>query len=176
VLTVNHNEEYTWDAFRPRLLTAVDALYQTYPTDIAPLQPVQVLLRYINAIPLTDQRLSVTEFLARFLHTRVDVDGMLFREGHVANEPTEFNLTLAFPARVLRATATLSFALGVRKGEQSLIWQLFVRSDKDNAPQEPDQFEPWLRAAHDDIIEPWFFTLCRGELLERFQVDADDNS
>jgi uncharacterized protein (TIGR04255 family) len=174
ILTVNHTEGYTWDSFRPRLLKGVKALFESYPTDLAPLTITQVLLRYINTIPF-DPSLSVTDFLARFLHTRIEVEPMLFRGGHATNQPTELNLTLAFPTTDPRATATLSFALGKKGIEPSIIWQLIVRSDGNDVPKSIDQFEPWLRAAHDTIIEPWFFALCRGDLLKEFEGNANEH-
>ena len=54
VLSVNETQEYSWDRFRPRLTRAISALFESYPTDIHQLRVTQVLLRYLDAVPIAD--------------------------------------------------------------------------------------------------------------------------
>jgi uncharacterized protein (TIGR04255 family) len=51
IVTVNETAAYSWATFKPRILSAVGALFESYPTEIAPCVPNEVMLRYLNAIP-----------------------------------------------------------------------------------------------------------------------------
>src|SRR3972149_3965752 len=54
IVTVNETTGYSWATFKPRLLSAISALFESYPNEIAPCVPSEVMLRYINAIPLPE--------------------------------------------------------------------------------------------------------------------------
>jgi uncharacterized protein (TIGR04255 family) len=169
IMTVNETENYSWDTFRPRLSTATKSLFDSYPTEVAPFVPRQVLLRYLNAIPFnqTTDKITLLRFLRDYLHTGVEIDQSLFDDGEAAQSPVELNLNLTFPLPRV-GLITLVLASGIKEGRPAVIWELNVRSRKGEAPAGLSELDSWIVAAHEKL-EAWFFTLCKGALLERFE-------
>ena len=167
VLSVNETEGYTWDGFQPRLIQAVKALFDSYPTDIHPLNVTQVLLRYINAIPF-DGKTLLLQFLRECLHTTVELDHRLFQDLQSADSPTRLNLSLLFELSELPGAVAISFALGMRNDKPSVIWDTQVLARGDDLPKSPEDYDYWLTKAH-DIAGQWFRTLSRGQLYESFR-------
>lgn len=176
-MTVNETAAYSWATFRPRILSAVSALFESYPTEIAPCVPNEVMLRYLNAIPApATGDASLLGFLRESLHTTVSVESGLFPSAEVAENPLGFNLNLVYKLEKPLGAITLALAIGQKDNVPSLIWELNVRSKGVHAPREQPQFESWIVDAH-QIIENWFFTLCDGKLLDHFKGrDVNKNS
>lgn len=168
ILTVNDTAGYTWTNFRPRLLGAIEALFKSYPGDIAAFKPVGVRLRYIDAIPYKPKEMDPVQFLSELLHMQISVEPLLFEDPTNPDAPVRANLNLTFPLKEPVGEGILGFATGARDGRPSIVLETVVRSDGDDVPKEADDFETWLSQAH-GIVDKWFFTLCRGKLLESFE-------
>lgn len=166
ILTVNDTEGYTWDSFRPRLLSAFDAIREAYPSEVHPFSPIDIQLRYINAIPLPEENPDPTVFLQDLLHTGVKVDPLL------GEMPREVRLDLAFALTQPTATGMLTFATGRHKEKPSIILQLTIGAKDKDTPSNRDSFSAWVDQAH-TVIDRWFFTLCRGALLNTFEGSND---
>lgn len=176
ILTVNETTGYTWSTFRPRLLCAIDAMFEAYPSNIAPFEPLGVQLRYLDAFPYAPREQSLLDFLARDLHTSITVDPLLFDDGAGANCPKNINLNMTFPLSKPRGTGTLGFATGLRDNEPVIVMETIIASDSDHVPQRKGEFETWLSEAHELAVDKWFFTLIRGRLLDSFEPrDAHNN-
>jgi uncharacterized protein (TIGR04255 family) len=177
IVTVNETTAYSWETFKPRILSAIAALLDSYPREIAPCVPNEVMLRYLNATPVpTQAEGSLLGFLKESLHTTVSLEPTLFPSSKVAESPLGFNLNVVYPLEKPLGVITLTLALGKSHDVPSLIWELSVRSKGPHAPQERNQFETWTVDAH-EMIENWFFLLCRGNLLDRFKGrDVNKNS
>lgn len=174
ILTVNETQGYTWDGFLPRLLTAVAAIFESYPSDITPFQPIGVQLRYINALPFDPESDDLIQFLSQRLHTSVTVKPHLFDDPNKPDSPTHLNLNLTFPLKSPPGVGILGFATGLREHKPSIIMEITIRSGGDDVPKRKPDFEDWLTAAH-TVVDKWFFTLCRGELLASFE-SSDGNA
>lgn len=169
ILTVNDTVGYKWESFKPRLTSAVQALFESYPNEIAPLTPTAAELKYINAVPvnLADTN-GILSFLQQSLHTTLQIDPRLFDDSQSATKPLELNLTLTYPLTKPQGVGILLFATGMKGQQPSLIWQIIVRSTSDKAPQKASDFDSWLVDAH-AVVKRWFGTLCRGPLLKTFE-------
>lgn len=169
ILTVNDTAGYKWETFKPRLTSAVQALYESYPNEIAPLAPIGAELKYINAVPFNaTETAGVVGFLEQSLHTKLQVDPLLFDDSQAAAKPLELNLTLTYPLTRPQGVGILLFATGMKGQQPSIIWQIIVRSTTDKAPQKTADFDAWLDDAH-SVVKRWFATLCRGPLLSTFE-------
>lgn len=116
ILSVNEAEGYTWDRYRPMLKIAVQAFLGSYPRKQFPLVLEQVMLRYINVIPLNrmKEEESIIRFLKEQLHTTVAVDTRLFDNPELADYPTSLNVQMTYPLNNLPGAGTLSFATGMK--------------------------------------------------------------
>jgi uncharacterized protein (TIGR04255 family) len=169
IVTVNETGGYDWKTFQPRLVRAIAALFESYPTDVAPFAPEMVQLRYIDAIPYEPSKMTPTQFLKDLLHTNITVDPQLFDDAQTAGQATEINLTLTFPLTQPTGVGILAFATGLKEGQPSIILQITIRSEGLGVPKQPAGYEAWLQDAH-NVVGKWFFTLCRGSLLESFET------
>ncbi|MBS1789435.1 MAG: TIGR04255 family protein [Acidobacteria bacterium] len=167
VLSVNETQGYTWDGFRPRLTRAINALFESYPTDIHQLKVTQVLLRYLDAIPLAEG-IPLLQFLKESLHTTVEVDARLFQDSHAASSPDGLLLNLVFRLPELPGAIALSFGIGKRENQPSIIWDTKVLAQAEDVPKTIEEYEAWLIAAH-DLAGRWFRTLSSGKLYESFR-------
>jgi uncharacterized protein (TIGR04255 family) len=168
-LTVNQTSAgYSWSEFRKELVYAAAALHQCYPKTIALLKPTIVLFRYVNTIPFDYKRESITDFLSTHLHTIIQLDQNLFEDPADAGKADSLILRLSLPVRTPRGVLTLSFATGLKDQEPVVVWELILQTEGEHAPQNISAFEVWIDAAH-AALERWFFTLCRGKLLELFE-------
>lgn len=170
VLSVNETEGYTWDGFRPRVIQALKALFDSYPTDIHQLQITQVLLRYLDAIPF-DREKPLLQFLREFLHTTVELDPCLFQKPQDATSPSGLNLSLLFKLPELPGEVATTFNLGMRNEKPSVIWDTQILARGSDIPKMQEDYESWLERAH-DFAGRWFRTLSRGPLYESFRSKA----
>lgn len=167
ILSVNDTEGYTWDDFKPRLIKAITALYESYPTDIHKLTVTQVMFRYIDAIPYNGS-VPILQFLRESMHTDIHVDPRLFDEEALADSPIGLQLSLAYALPDLPGDVIISLSLGARNGKPCIIWDTQVRAQGDNVPKGLKAYEPWLEAAH-TVSGKWFRTLSRGKLYDSFR-------
>jgi len=167
ILTVNETTGYTWDTFLPRLLSAIKAVFQAYPTDIAPFEPAGVQLRYLDAIEL-DQNNDIIRFLREHLHTDVVVEPLLFEGPHNPGKPSRLTLNFTLPLQDPPGAGILGFATASRDNKPIILMETTIRSDDADVPGQEHEFERWLNSAH-DVAGNWFFTLIRGNLLSNFE-------
>lgn len=168
ILTVNDTNGYTWDSFRPKVLDALDAIFNAYPADIHPFKPSSLRLRYIDAIDFSQETTDPINFLEEYLHTRVVVEPLLFDNPGEASSVQQLRLSLTFPLTKPKGVGVLGFANSARHGKPSIIMEIVIRSEDDNVPSSRKDFPAWVNDAH-AVVDKWFFTLCRGQLLERFE-------
>jgi uncharacterized protein (TIGR04255 family) len=168
VLTVNQTTDYSWKDFRERVVHAVTSLYECYPRTIALLKPALIVFRYVNTIPFDYRRESITDFLESQLHTIVRLDSNLSADAKDTSTPNSLALRLSLPVHKPEALATVSFGSGMRDQSPVVIWELMLQSEGEYAPQQPAVLESWIDDAH-SLLEKWFFTLCRGKLLNQFE-------
>ena len=173
-MTINDTEGYTWQDFRPRVSSAIRALFDSYPTEITQLRPIRADLTYINAVPFDPTQESMTHFLRDRLHISVGVEPMLFENQERANNPIELNMNMAFPLEKPPGFGILRISNGKKNEAPALVWQIVVRSTDDQVPNTPQSLDTWLEAAH-EVAETWFFTLIRGELLKTFEAAHGNN-
>ena len=169
IMAVNDTENYTWRRFEPRVQTAIEALFEAYPSSLSELTPVGVQLTYINAILFDPLQQSMIHFLRDNLHVSIDVEPELFENQEVAQNPLKLNLNIEFPLAKPKGMGILRFSTGKKHQNPALVWQIVIHSDKDSTPKDKDGLGIWLKDAH-DVAEKWFFTLIRGKLRETFEV------
>lgn len=172
ILSVNDTEGYRWSGFQPRVMGAVGAVFAAYPVNIAPLKPIRLELRYIDAVPFEHTSQDALQFLRDRLHTGIVLDSKVFDEGATGARPVGVNLTLVFPLSCPKGTGTITLATGKRREEEAIIWNTIVRSEGDDVPQEPAEIGAWLTAAR-DVVSRWFFGLARGPLMSEFDEVSD---
>lgn len=168
ILTANETAGYSWATFKPRLKEAIAALFDSYPRDLHGFRPNQVVLRYMNAIPLNPLETPLLPFLRAKLHTEISLDPILGETVLSLEQPLGLTLNLSVPMRVPVGVCGLSFSTGRAGDKPALIWQIDAQARDGDVPADQASFETWLESAH-AVIEKWFFTLSRGELLESFK-------
>jgi uncharacterized protein (TIGR04255 family) len=176
ILTVNETDGYVWESFRPRLIDSIEALYGSYPTEIAALNASQVMLKYMDAVRFDPAKSPVPllRFLCESLHVAVDVEPLLFSRPEEAQSPEALNLTLTYGLDKPKGTVILRIGNGLKKGNRVVLWETAVVSKGADVPKDIDEFGAWLDTAH-DVSDKWFFTLARGSLLQDFDRRPDAN-
>jgi uncharacterized protein (TIGR04255 family) len=157
------------------LRQAVEALLDSYPQKIAPLNFSQATLRYVDAVPLNTlgDGIGVLEFLKDHLHTSVSIDPLLFDDPEIAKAPDGLNVRFNFPLQKPHGVGVLSFTTGMKENIPSIIWENMVICREQHVPSTLEGFDAWFEEAH-TITDRWFFTLCRGKLLTSFGGQNDD--
>jgi len=176
-LNSERDEGYLWESFRPRLIDAIKALYHAYPTEIAKLKPIQVTLKYVDAVAFepAESQVPLLRFLRESLHVGVEVEPLLFTRSEEAQSPNGLSLTLTYGLDKPRGAVILRIGNGTRSGSTAAIWETTVISKGADVPNEVERFGTWLNDAH-EVSDRWFFTLVRGKLLESFETKPDANS
>ena len=176
IVTVNETEGYKWQEFRARIMRAVEAVFDSYPSDIADLKPIRAELRYIDALPFDPEEDDVLEYLEESLHTKISVDPNLFDDSEKSTKPVGFHISLTFPLSQPKGVGSFSFSRGTRSEQPAIIWSTMVRSLGQDTPGRPEDVQEWLNAAH-EITDKWFFVLARGPLMSIFEGnDAQHDS
>jgi len=175
ILTVNETAGYLWESFRPRLISAFKALFDSYPTEIAPLRLNQIILRYIDSVPFNPEtsQVPILTFLRDSLHTTVAIDHRLFSDDpNEAESPLAFNVSLTYRTKTPKGVVMLTQGNGINVDVPSIIWETKVMSSGEDVPNGLQAFETWLDDAH-VVSDNWFFTLIRGRLLKIFEEDPN---
>lgn len=175
VFTLNFTSPYEWEDFKDTAQFVLPQLVDAYAgagieqTGQAP-RVTSVLLRYINAVDFDWGQNNALEFMREKLHTAFSLPTQMLKPEVVAGPPASINLQVGHPLQKPRGQGIVRFATGQRGQTRSLIWELIVQALGEDAPQlvEMNEFVAWVTAAHDNVIEPWFFELVEGELHSQF--------
>jgi len=167
IMTVNETAGYRWNVFRERIEGALQALFDSFPRELSPFEPLQTELRYVNMIQYDIANGRLTDFLATHLHTRVILDEKLFDGPHQAEKETALDLSIGSRLTKPRGIGLLSFATGESDKKTGILWQIIVRSHPSHTPKTYEEITQWTRDAH-DVVDRWFFTLARGSLMDTF--------
>jgi len=166
VFTVNSTADYKWTDFRPRVLTAIENLYDAHPK-VGELKITNLILRYIDAVDYDYTKENVFEFLRDKLKLNISLPGNLFQVTGVANKPNSFTWQTAFKCENPCGLINIRFATGQKSNAPAVVWDTTVESTVDDLPKMPQALAGWLDAAH-DISDDWFFKMIEGELERRF--------
>lgn len=168
ILTTNQTDAYSWDTFKPEVRSSIASLFASYPNDLHPLATTQVVLRYINAIPLDSKSTPVLRFLKEELHTEISVTPRVAETVHDLTQPWGMNLNLTLPMKAPAGVCGLTFSTGQAWGRPALVWQLEAQARGGDVPQDEPSLSQWLEDAH-AVVEKWFFALSEGKLLDSFR-------
>jgi len=166
ILTFNETQKYSWPNFKEQLESTVTNLYDSYPVGIAEFSPIQLSLKYINAIPLDEENKNLLDLISSDLHTEIQLDESLFGE-NIQKSPTRLSLDLAFPLDDPKGKISLTIASGKMNKKSALIFQFEVTTDPEGVPGSKEEIFIWIEKAH-KIIENWFFSLIRGKLHDSY--------
>lgn len=165
VMSVNETQRYTWQTFRDTCMYALDALFSKAARK-APLRPVEVYLRYINAFDSEWMGTDIASFLSSELGVELRLRPELRTRLGLDGVPTELNWILQHGTAKPPATFQQQFATGVSSGRHALIWDMQVRAASPRVPANCAEFGPWLDDAH-DLIERCFFGAMSDDLRRR---------
>jgi uncharacterized protein (TIGR04255 family) len=171
LLSVNETDGYLWDSFRPLLVDAFNALFKSYPTELVKLRVNQLELRYIDSVQFIPEqsKVAVLPFLLDSLHTRIDIDPILFADDPKrADSPSAVTISLTYPTSKPKGHVMLSMGNGLKGELPSIIWETKVTSVIEGTTIDLPGFEHWLDEAH-AVSDEWFFALVRGKLLDSFE-------
>lgn len=165
VFAANDTDGYSWSAFRPRVLEAVQILRNTYAGQ---LEPQSLLLRYINAVPFDAMQGDVLTYLRENLKVSLDYPQKLFSQQPVEQRPDSLAMQSTHQLTDPAGTITLKFATGEVSSAPQLLWEIQVQSAGDDVPDLEHDLEKWLDRAH-AVARAWFFTLIEGKLEMEFR-------
>jgi uncharacterized protein (TIGR04255 family) len=170
VATLNFTERYDWKSFSAAADHFTRSLFESYAVegDKPRLQLSSSLLRYINAVPLSQTGSDVLSFIKRSLHTEISLGSDVACSDVVSGPARAVDLLVNFPLKTPTGGGLIRIASGSRMSTPSLLWDLQVTSADDESPKSEAEVAVWLSQAH-DVVESWFFALVRGELLDQFQ-------
>ena len=163
---MNSTADYTWPDFRPRVVSAVNKLYDAHPK-AGDLKITNLVLRYIDAVDYDSAADDVFLFLRDKLKVTISLPDGLFENTHVQRKPTGFTWQGSFKCENPKGVVTIRFASGQRNNAPVLIWETTVESTSQDLPVMPGSFQDWIDAAH-TITDDWFFKMIEGELERRF--------
>jgi uncharacterized protein (TIGR04255 family) len=166
IFTVNSTADYKWPDFRPRVISAIEKLYDAHPK-IGDLKITNIILRYIDAVDFNYPGDNVFDFLRDKLKMSVLLPDSLFTDTGVENKPTNLICHYSFNCERPQGIINIRFATGQKNHIPAVIWETAVESSGDDLPELPGGFEVWLDAAH-TITRDWFFKMIEGELERRF--------
>ncbi|NCO38439.1 MAG: TIGR04255 family protein [Armatimonadetes bacterium] len=166
IMTLNSTEDYLWEDFQPRAVSAVEMLYQAHPKPTE-LKVANLILRYIDAVEFDYRAEDTFAFLRDMLQVDVSLPGNLFETVKVGQRPLHFNWQSSFACDSPKGAVHLNFATGQKSDTPAVIWETTVQSAASDVPALPGTFADWIGSAH-TITDDWFFKLIEGELEGRF--------
>ena len=177
IMTINETHGYLWESYRRRLIEGVRALYQSYPAEIAPFKPIEVTLKYLDAVEFDSEKSTVPllAFIRDNLHTAVEMEPLLFEGTQEREAPVSVNLSVTYPLTKPLGIVTLMIANGTRDGRPSVMWETSVLSKGRRVPDAMEKWETWFDEAH-GVMDKWFFALVRGKLLSNFEAEHADRN
>jgi len=167
IFTVNDTEGYIWEEFEGKVISAVKALFETYP-DTGNLKISSLLLRYIDIIEFNFETHNVFDFLSEKMKTTIKPHPKLFEETSVDSTPLSFDLKFSFPCKKPDGVINLRFLRGKKANTDGLIWETMIQSTNEQVLQMPEKITEWLNDSH-TLTDDWFFKLIEGELERRFE-------
>jgi len=166
VFTVNSTSDYTWEDFKPRVVAAVDQLFEVYPRS-PDLEISSLILRYVDAVHFNFEIDDAFAFLKEKLKLNIEIPDKLFEGMGVMRMPTGMTFQSSFKCEKPSGIINIRFATGQRGGNRSIIWETTFESAGEDVPEMPNAFEQWVEDAH-RITDDWFFKMIEGELERRF--------
>jgi uncharacterized protein (TIGR04255 family) len=166
IFTVNSTADYKWTDFRPRVLSAIEKLYEAHPK-IGDLKISNLILRYIDAVDFDYGEDNAFDFLRDKLKLDISLPDNLFKDTGVEQKPSGLIWQSSFKCEKPRGLINTRFATGQKSNVSALVWETTVESVGDDLPNMPKAFEGWLDAAH-AITDDWFFKMIEGQLERRF--------
>lgn len=167
IFAVNSTKDYTWSDFRPRVIAAIEKLYDAHPK-VGDLQISNIVLRYIDAVDFDYRAENAFPFLEDKLKLKTSLPDSLFgNTGAVNKKPINFTWQGCFESGTPKGLINIRFATGQKEQIPTLVWETTVESAGDNLPEMPKDFESWFDAAH-DLSDDWFFKMIEGDLERRF--------
>ena len=166
VFTVNSTADYRWPDFRPRVLSAIEKLFDAHPK-VGELKITNLIFRYIDAVDFDFGVGNAFEFLRDKLKLNVSLPETLFKDTGVENKPNSFTWQCSFKGQKPKGLINIRFATGQKNNVPAVVWETTVESAGDDLPKMPKDFEGWLDAAHDIAVD-WFFKMIEGELERKF--------
>ncbi|MCK4826853.1 TIGR04255 family protein [bacterium] len=166
IFTVNSTVDYKWDDFRPRVIKAVEKLYDAHPKQDE-LEITNIILRYVDAVEFDYTSNNSFDFIKDKLKLNLSLPENLFKDTKVEKNPCGFTWQNAFKCEQPKGVVNLRFAAGKKKDAPAIIWDTTVESAGGDLPVMPDDFEKWFSEAH-EITDDWFFKMIEGELERRF--------
>ena len=166
VLTVNIVPPYNgWKSFRPDVLRAFEALFQSYPVAANYLKLEQLQLRYVDAFVA---RHGFDGRYGRFVKENFTLGVHLPEEITKSAEAPEEITVLAdirVPIRpIAGAVGSMKFAPGIINGQSAVVSEFGVSGQVPNA-KDPSSLLIWLDEAH-NIVRSWFLSIPREQLLK----------
>lgn len=166
IFTVNSTADYKWPDFRPRVLSAIDKLYDAHPK-VGELKISNIILRYIDAVDFDYRTNNTLEFLKDKLKLKISLPDNLFEGTGIENKPNGLTWQCSFKCEKPKGIINIRFATGQKSNTPAVIWETTIESAGDDLPEMPKVFEDWLDAAH-EITDDWFFKMIEGDLERRF--------
>jgi uncharacterized protein (TIGR04255 family) len=167
IFTVNETSKYEWVRYEGLVNTAVSVLVDSYSAREA-LVFESLTLRFLNAIPLDFEKISILDFLAAKMRTKLSIPDSAFQKGQFDRKPVEMSTHLVFPSIRPSGALALNFSTGTASGDKALIFELNVTSKGPEVPNVSTEFGRWLADAH-TLIEAVFFDLIEGDLIRGFR-------
>lgn len=168
IVTINCAKDYDWDAFKALSVRVISTIGEVFPIDRFPLNWMKAELRYMNAVRFDPKMENPLSFLQNKLHIRLGVEEDLFVATGAEESPAAANFHLIYPLPKPAGHLILAGALGEIEGKTAYLLQTIVDSLGEAAPHDRDAVDTWLDDAH-LVAKKSFQTLCKGELMKRFQ-------
>jgi uncharacterized protein (TIGR04255 family) len=166
VFTINSTADYKWPDFRPRVLSAIEKLYDAHPK-VEDLKITNLILRYIDAVDFDFGVGNTFEFLRDKLKLNVSLPDNLFKDTSVENKPNSLIWQCSFKCKKPKGFINIRFATGQSDNTAAVGGETTVDSAGEDLPEMPNGFEAWIEAAH-ELTDDWFFKMIEGELERRF--------
>jgi uncharacterized protein (TIGR04255 family) len=170
VMTVNETQKYVWEDFEQRINQVLLALISSHPKP-EELKFEQIMLRFMNTIPLDPAKTNVLEFMSTKMRTVIGLPSTIFADGRIKTSPHDVLSTLVFPCDNPAGAVTFRFATGRRDDAPALFFEIWFVSREADVPAMPHGFAAWAASAH-EVVEDSFFRLIEGQLQKEFSENA----
>jgi len=166
VITLNETDNYCWNDFSRRAIEIFEILNTVHPKR-EDLKITHVTLRYINALPFSDEQ-DIVEFLNENMKLNINFDDELLNKTNLNKSSDVFRLTNTFRSEDPECLFVNSIDIGEKDDSKAIIWELFCRSKTNRiSAKSLNEFELWLDGAH-KIIDRWFMETVKGNLEKGF--------
>ncbi len=167
VFTVNSTSDYTWDDFRPRIISAINKLYSAHPK-VSDMKMTNIILRYIDAVEFDYLNEDAYEFIKDKLKINISISDNLLNDTNVNKNPCNLTWHSSFKCNQPKGMISIRLATGQKQNKPAIIWETVIESAGDDMPNMPTEFEKWIDSAH-EITNNCFFKMIDGDLIKRFK-------